>query len=216
MTGTDGTSALTGEKQAFTEVPTPARGGGARRAILAAAAASLVTGAAVWALTRGASTPDEAHAAVAIPSASDLVAATIAPAAAPPPPTATPSASASAAPSSRPGPSKPRAAAPRAGTPASKYNTVSTACGGTHCTDPAYQSQINAGKTLDTVANIGLGAGLAGLAAGTLMIVFGGAHEPPVAVTASPDGARLLMHGRFQSTRLDAGVAAERAARPRS
>jgi hypothetical protein len=79
-----------------------------------------------------------------------------------------------------------------------KYDTVSKACGGTHCTDPAYQSQINAGKTLDTVANIGLGVGLAGLATGTLMILFGGAHEaPPVAVTASPDGARLLLHGRF-------------------
>ena len=93
---------------------------------------------------------------------------------------------------------------------------MSTAYGGTRCTDPAYQSQINAGKTLDPVANIGLGAGLAGLAAGTLMIVFGGAHEASVAVTASPDGARLLLHGHFQSARLDARVAAERAARPRS
>jgi hypothetical protein len=79
----------------------------------------------------------------------------------------------------------------------SKYDAVSTACGGTHCIDPAYQSQINAGKTLDTVANVGLGVGAAGLVAGTLMIVFGGAHEAPVSVTASPDGARLFLHGRF-------------------
>ena len=79
----------------------------------------------------------------------------------------------------------------------SKYSSVSMACGGTHCTDPAYQSQINAGKALDLVANIGLGAGLAGLAGGALMILFGGAHEAPLAVTASPDGARLLLHGQF-------------------
>jgi hypothetical protein len=79
----------------------------------------------------------------------------------------------------------------------SKYNTVSAACGGTHCTDPAYQSQINAGKTLDTVANVGLGVGLAGLAGGALMIIFGGPHEAPVAVTASPEGARLFVHGHF-------------------
>jgi hypothetical protein len=79
----------------------------------------------------------------------------------------------------------------------SKYSSVSAACGGTHCTDPAYQSQIDAGKTLDTVANIGLGVGLAGLVGGTLMIVFGGAHEAPVAVSASPDGARLFVRGTF-------------------
>jgi hypothetical protein len=79
----------------------------------------------------------------------------------------------------------------------SKYSSVSAACGGTHCTDPAYQSQIDAGKTLDTVANIGLGVGLAGLVGGTLMIVFGGAKEAPVAVAASPDGARLFVRGTF-------------------
>ena len=40
--------------------------------------------------------------------------------------------------------------------------------------------------------------GLGGLAAGALMILFGGAHEaPPVAITASPDGARLRLHGQF-------------------
>ncbi len=79
----------------------------------------------------------------------------------------------------------------------SKYSTVSAACGATHCTDPAYQRQIDAGKTLDTAANIGLGVGAAGLVAGALMIIFGGAHEAPVSVTASPDGARLFLHARF-------------------
>jgi hypothetical protein len=79
----------------------------------------------------------------------------------------------------------------------SKYDSVSAACGGTHCTDPAYSSQIGAGKTLDTVANIGLGAGIAGIAGGTLMILLGGAREAPVAVSASPQGARLFVSGRF-------------------
>jgi hypothetical protein len=79
----------------------------------------------------------------------------------------------------------------------SKYDDIFRACGGTHCTDPAYSSQIRAGKTLDWVANIGLAAGIAGVTGGALMILFGGAHEAPVAVTASPEGARLFMHGRF-------------------
>jgi len=79
----------------------------------------------------------------------------------------------------------------------SKYDSVATACGNTHCTDPAYSSQIGAGKTLDTMANVGLAAGIVGVTGGALMILFGGPHEAPVAVTASPDGARLFLHGRF-------------------
>lgn len=79
----------------------------------------------------------------------------------------------------------------------SKYDSVSKACGGTHCADPAYSSQIGAGKTLDTVANVGLATGLLGAAGGALMILFGGPRPAPVAVAASPDGARLFVSGRF-------------------
>ena len=79
----------------------------------------------------------------------------------------------------------------------SKYASVSRACGNTHCTDPAYSSEIDAGKTLDLVANIGLAAGITGVTGGALMILFGGPHEAPVTVTASPEGARLFVHGRF-------------------
>jgi eukaryotic-like serine/threonine-protein kinase len=122
-TGTDATSALTGEKQASLDALPPARGGGARRAILAAVAASLVTGGAVWALTRGAPTPDEAPATAALPSASALVSAAIVAPSAAPTPTTAPSASASSAPSSRTGPSKSGASTPRVVTPVIKPKT---------------------------------------------------------------------------------------------
>jgi serine/threonine-protein kinase len=112
-TGTDTKSALSGENPAFPDAQPPARGGGTRRAILAAVAASVLTGGAVWAFTRS-SPPDDAHAA-AMPSASALVATAIVPASAAPPPIAAPSASASATstPSSRSTPSK--TPPPRAG-----------------------------------------------------------------------------------------------------
>jgi hypothetical protein len=82
----------------------------------------------------------------------------------------------------------------------SKYNEVAKACGNTHCTDPTYSSQIGAGRTLDTMANVGLAAGIAGVTGGALMILLGGprAGSPaPVAVAASPAGARLVVQGRF-------------------
>jgi serine/threonine-protein kinase len=116
-TGTDTRSALSGENPAYPEAPPPARGVGTRRAILAAVAASLVTGAAVWALTR--SSPPADATAAAVPSASSLVATAIVPASAAPPPVAAPSTSASSAPSSRSTPTK-TAPPPRAGRPGGK------------------------------------------------------------------------------------------------
>ncbi len=124
VTGTDATSALSStEKQADLVLLPAAPGDGGRRMILAAVAASLITGGAVWAFTRGGPPSAAAHDAAAIPSATAAIAATIIDAATPSPSVATASASASAGPSSPPATSKitPPAAGPRkpGGKPAS-------------------------------------------------------------------------------------------------
>ena len=76
----------------------------------------------------------------------------------------------------------------------SRYSKIESECGTPPCRDPAYTDQINGGKTMDLVANIGLGIGLAGLVAGSLMVGLGWPKEdagsqPPDASEPSPGGA---------------------------
>jgi hypothetical protein len=78
-----------------------------------------------------------------------------------------------------------------------KYRTVLKACGGTRCTDPSYAGQISAGKTLDTVASLGLVTGLVGAAAGAAMIVFGGPRAGTVSAGVAPQGAWLAYRNSF-------------------
>jgi serine/threonine-protein kinase len=124
-TGTEARSAVSAELERAPELPPPTRGG-SRRVLVAAVAASLVTGAAVWALTRSAPPPAEPPAvAVPIPSAAAPVAPVV-PAAtveatAPPLPTATPSVSASSAPTSPRKPTAPGAFGPRGGKPSTGF-----------------------------------------------------------------------------------------------
>jgi tetratricopeptide (TPR) repeat protein len=54
-----------------------------------------------------------------------------------------------------------------------RYSEIQERCGEVACTDPADTDKINAGKTMDLVANIGLGIGVAGLVAGSLMVGLG-------------------------------------------
>jgi hypothetical protein len=81
----------------------------------------------------------------------------------------------------------------------SKFNSVEAACGGVRCTDPKYGSVIDSGKTLQTIANMSLGVGAAGLVGGALMIAFGGASKAPVpaSVEVGPTGIRLRYEGTF-------------------
>jgi hypothetical protein len=79
----------------------------------------------------------------------------------------------------------------------SKYKSVYDACGGVRCENPANADEISAGRTLDTVANIGLGVGIAGAVGGAAMVIFGGPVDAPVTVGASPGGAWLTYRGRF-------------------
>lgn len=79
----------------------------------------------------------------------------------------------------------------------SKYQTVYDACGGVRCVDAKSADEISSGKTLETVANIGLGVGIVGALGGAAMVVFGGPKEVPVSAGGSPEGAWLMYSGRF-------------------
>jgi hypothetical protein len=79
----------------------------------------------------------------------------------------------------------------------SKYRSVYAACGGVRCADPAQASEISAGRTLDTAANLGLATGIAGVAGGTVMILLGGPSDKQVIVNASPTGVWVGLRRSF-------------------
>jgi hypothetical protein len=70
-------------------------------------------------------------------------------------------------------------------------------CGAGPCTDPRYDDVISSGKTNETIAYVGLGVGIAGVVAGTLMMILGGPEEaeakPAAAFVVEPtaDGVRI-------------------------
>lgn len=74
------------------------------------------------------------------------------------------------------------------------FDALSRECGGP-CPDASYQERIDRGRVLDTVANVGLGFGIAGTVAGVLMIALGGASDAPAdsgwLPLSSSDGAGL-------------------------
>jgi tetratricopeptide repeat protein len=80
-----------------------------------------------------------------------------------------------------------------------KFSSVETECGGARCTDPKYGSVIDSGKTLQTIANAGLGVGIAGVVGGALMIALGGPSKAPLPATVEigPTGLRLGYQGTF-------------------
>ncbi len=59
-----------------------------------------------------------------------------------------------------------------------KLGTLEDECGGGPCTDPKYEDVIQSGKTSEILAYTGLGVGVAGVVAGTLMMIFGGPGDP--------------------------------------
>lgn len=60
-----------------------------------------------------------------------------------------------------------------------KFATLEKECGGTRCTDIKYADLIDSGKNMDLLANVGLGVGIAGLVAGTVMVIVGGPKPKP-------------------------------------
>jgi anaphase-promoting complex subunit 3 len=55
-----------------------------------------------------------------------------------------------------------------------RFDQVSDECGGVRCADPSYEDVIDEGKNLELVADVMAGVGGGLLAAGVLMIIFGG------------------------------------------
>jgi hypothetical protein len=79
----------------------------------------------------------------------------------------------------------------------SKYNSVYEGCGRTRCTKPETVDEISTGRTLDTVANVGLVVGVAGALGGAAMVFFGGPKEIPISAGATSQGAWATYSGRF-------------------
>lgn len=85
-----------------------------------------------------------------------------------------------------------------------KFKTLETECGGARCTDAKYADVVDSGRTLDTIATVGLIAGAAGVVLGGTMIVLGGPSESSetgrlrpraptatAAITVAPGGAAV-------------------------
>ncbi len=63
----------------------------------------------------------------------------------------------------------------------STHDQLEEDCGG-RCTDPKFQDDVDSGKRSQTIANIGLGVGAVGVAAGVTILLLGGSSkEPPPA-----------------------------------
>jgi hypothetical protein len=86
------------------------------------------------------------------------------------------------------------------------FNKLETECGTSRCTDPKYAGVVDQGKTLSAVSTASVIVGGAALAAGGLMIVFGGPSAPAPASTGSGKGggarAQRPAQGPFSSTAL--------------
>lgn len=79
-----------------------------------------------------------------------------------------------------------------------KVDTLEEECGGVRCADLSYAEVVDDARTLQTVANVSLVVGIAGIVAGTAMIVFGGPTETHAAwLDVSPGGGVLRYRGRF-------------------
>ncbi len=72
------------------------------------------------------------------------------------------------------------------------FSTLEATCPVGPCEDAASQDTISSGKTAEVIANVGLGVGIAGIVAGTFMLIFCGPSEPEqTAWEPTPNGLRL-------------------------
>ena len=81
----------------------------------------------------------------------------------------------------------------------STHDTLDEECGG-RCTDPKFQDDVDSGKRAQTIANIGLGVGIVGVAAGATVLLLGGSDKepaPPAAGFEWNNGPSLRYTRRF-------------------
>jgi hypothetical protein len=81
----------------------------------------------------------------------------------------------------------------------STFNTLDRECGAAGCSDSGHQNDIDRGKSLQTVANVGLVIGAVGLVAGGTMVLVGGGKqkESGARVSLSPGGGIVTYGGSF-------------------
>lgn len=80
----------------------------------------------------------------------------------------------------------------------SKYGSLEDACGDSRCTDPKYQSDIDAGKAFQAVANVGLAIGvIGGIAGATLLLAGPKSDAQTLAAGTRPGGGYMNYRLRF-------------------
>jgi hypothetical protein len=81
----------------------------------------------------------------------------------------------------------------------SAHDDLEADCGSAGCSDASHLDDASRGKTLQTVANVGLAVGVLGTAGGIVMLLSGrpSAAEPGAAVSVGPRGGLLSYRGRF-------------------
>jgi tetratricopeptide (TPR) repeat protein len=82
-----------------------------------------------------------------------------------------------------------------AGLASARFSDLERQCGGTAC-PPELGGSVSGGRTLQTLTNVSLGVGLAGLTAGALLWVLGGPPSRP-AVRVGFGGNSLTFEGTF-------------------
>lgn len=78
-----------------------------------------------------------------------------------------------------------------------RFDEIEKTCHGTRCTDPELNPDIDEGRTMDQVANVGLGVGIVGVVLGTLLLVVDAATSaapepaPPTPAAGARNALRL-------------------------
>jgi len=85
----------------------------------------------------------------------------------------------------------------------STFNRMSDVCGSAGCSDPGQLSDIDKGRSQQTLANVGLVVGLVGLSAGAALVILGGRNQgndapATVAISGTPGGGGAISYtGKF-------------------
>jgi hypothetical protein len=81
----------------------------------------------------------------------------------------------------------------------SAFNTLDRECGAVGCSDSGHQNDIDRGKSLQAIANVGLVVGVVGLIGGGTMVLLGGGKqkESGARVSLSPGGGIVTYGGSF-------------------
>jgi len=67
-----------------------------------------------------------------------------------------------------------------------RFSDIEEECSGNRCPDESYNDSIQAGRTMDTVANVGLAVGLLGLVTGGVLIAIDLATAEPEVAPSAP------------------------------